>query len=87
MQFFLLMPGDTEEDTLNEANLLGEYTPTNGVALGTFWAGSALKTLMTIVDKEPELLQYIKIRTDMSNRAFTIEEFLTSIQKLKIRMA
>ena len=45
MQFFLLMPGDTEEDTLNEANLLGEYTPINGVALGTFWAGTALKTL------------------------------------------
>jgi hypothetical protein len=51
MQFFLLMPGDSEEDTLNEANLLGESS------FGTFWAGTALKTLMTVVDKDPELLQ------------------------------
>lgn len=85
MQFFLMMPGDTEADALNEANLLGEYTPINGVALGTFWAGTALTTLMKIVDKDPELLPLITIRTDMSNKAFTIEEFLTTIQKLKVR--
>lgn len=85
MQFFLLMPGDTEEDALNEANLLGEYTPINGVALGTFWAGTALTTLMTIVDREPELLPLVKIRTDMSNKILSIEEFLTTIQKLKIK--
>lgn len=81
MQFFLLMPGDKEEDTLNEANLLGESS------FGTFWAGTALKTLMTIVDKDPELLPLIKIRTDMSNKLFTIEEFLTIVGKLKIRMS
>ena len=80
MQYFLLMPGDTEEDTLNEANLIGEES------FGIFWAGTALKTLMNIVDKEPELLPIVKIRTDMSNKIFNIEEFLTSIQKLKVRM-
>jgi len=80
MQFFLLMPGDKEEDTLNEANLLGE------TSFGTFWAGTALKTLMTIVDKEPELLQHIRIAQDMSKAIFTVEEFLTAIQKHKIRM-
>ena len=81
MQFFLLMPGDKEEDTLNEANLLGESS------FSTFWAGTALKTLMTIVDKDPELLPLIKIRTDMSNKLFTIEEFLNVVGKLKIRMS
>jgi len=80
MQFFLLMPGDSEEDTLNEANLLGESS------FGTFWAGTALNTLMTVVDKDPELLPLMKIRTDMSNKIFSIEEFLTVIQKHKIRM-
>jgi hypothetical protein len=74
------MPGDSEEDTLNEANLLGESS------FGTFWAGTALKTLMTVVDKDPELLPMMKIRTDMSNKIFSIEEFLTVIQKHKIRM-
>ena len=80
MQFFLLMPGDSEKDTLNEANLLGESS------FGTFWAGTALKTLMAVVDKDPELLPLMKIRTDMSNKIFSIEEFLTVIQKHKIRM-
>ena len=74
------MPGDSEEDTLNEANLLGESS------FGNFWAGTALKTLMNVVDKDPELLPMMKIRTDMSNKIFSIEEFLTVIQKLKIRM-
>ena len=80
MTYYLLMPGDTEQDALNEANLIGEES------FGIFWAGTALKTLMNIVDKEPELLPIVKIRTDMSNKIFNIEEFLTSIQKLKVRM-
>lgn len=80
MTYYLLMPGDTEQDALNEANLIGEES------FGIFWAGTALKTLMNIVDKEPEILPIVKIRTDMSNKIFNIEEFLTSIQKLKVRM-
>jgi len=80
MQYFLLMPGDREEDTLNEANLLGE------ASFDVFWGGTALKTLMTIVDKQPELLPLVKIRSDMSRKIFTIEQFLTAIQKLKVRI-
>ena len=47
MMFYLLMPGDTEQDVLNEANLLGESS------FGTFWAGSGLTTLMKLVDSHP----------------------------------
>lgn len=79
MQFFLLMPGDTEEDTLNEANLLGESS------FGIFWAGTALTTLLNVVDNQPELLPLMKIRTDMSNKLFTIEEFLKAVGTHKIR--
>ena len=79
-QYFILMPGDTEEDMLNEANLIGEES------FGTFWAGSGLKILMNLVDKEPELLPLVQIRSDMSKKLYSIEEFLTQIQKLKIRM-
>jgi hypothetical protein len=75
-----MMPGDTEEDTLNEANLLGE------ASFGTFWAGTALKSLMHLVDKDPEALPHVRIATDMSKKLFTVEEFLTAIQKHKIRM-
>jgi len=80
MIYYLLMPGDTEEDALNEANLIGEDS------FGVFWAGTGLKTLMSIVDKQPELLPLVKIRSDMSKKSYSIEEFLTAIQKLQIRI-
>lgn len=80
MQFFLMMPGDKEEDTLNEANLLGE------TSFGTFWAGTALTTLMKVVDQQPELLPMVRVATDMSKATFNVEEFLTTIQKHKIRI-
>lgn len=79
-QYFLLMPGDTEEDMLNEANLIGEES------FGVLWAGTGLKTLMKVVDTQPELLPLINIRTDMSTKIFNIEQFLTHIQKLKVRI-
>jgi len=80
MQFFLMMPGDSEEDTLNEANLLGE------ASFGTFWAGTGLTILMRMVDKDPDMLPLVKIATDMSKKLHTVEQFLTVIQKHKIRI-
>jgi hypothetical protein len=74
------MPGDTEADALNEANLLGEES------FMTFWGGAGLTTLMMMVDKEPELLEHVRIKTDMSSRTLTVEEFLTAIKKLKVRL-
>ena len=80
MQLYLLLPGDTSEDTLNEANLLGE------TSFGVFWAGSALTTLMRMIDEEPDILPHIRIATDMSKRLFNIEEFLTTISKHQVRV-
>ena len=77
MQFFLLMPGDAEEDTLNEANLLGESSFDN------FWAGSGLRVLMTLVDKQPEVLETVRIISD-TNKRFSIAEFLEEIANYKI---
>lgn len=79
MQFYLLMPGDTEQDTLNEANLLGE------TSFGVFWAGSALSILMKIVEEQPEVLPSVRIASDMSSKLFSIEEFLTALSKHQIR--
>jgi hypothetical protein len=74
-----MFPGDTEKDTLNEANLLGE------ASFDIFWAGIGLKTLMKLVDTEPQLLESLRIVND-KGRTLTISEFLTDIGKLKIRM-
>ena len=77
MQYYILMPGDRESE-LSDANLLGDSS------FDTFWGGSGLKILMTLVDKNPEALPNITIKTD-SNKVLTIEEFLNEIAGLKIR--
>mgnify|MGYP003632859091 FL=1 len=80
MKYYIMMPGDTNESTLFESNELGEDT-----GFGTFWAASGLKKLMSMVDKSPELLEIVQIKTD-KGKTITIEEFLDSIKRLKVRI-
>jgi len=76
------MQGEPVENCMNETNLLGED---NG--FGVFWAGSGLEALMNIVNKHPEYLvgKSIDIITD-KGQYLTVEEFLKSIEKLKVRI-
>lgn len=78
MQYYLILPGDTEGDSLNEANLLGEQS------FGVLWAGYGLKVLMTMVDKQPELLPHVNIKGE-DGKNYTIEQFLDTVRNLKIR--
>ncbi len=82
MQYYILMQGEPVENCMNETNLLGED---NG--FGVFWAGSGLEALMNIVNKHPEYLvgKSIDIITD-KGQYLTVEEFLKSIEKLKVRI-
>ena len=80
MKYYIMMPGDTNESTLFESNELGEDT-----GFGTFWAASGLKKLMFMADKSPELLEIVQIKTD-KGKTITIEEFLDSIKRLKVRI-
>lgn len=79
MQYFILLPGDTEKDCIKDTNLLGE------VSFNTFYGGLGLKALMKMVDKEPEMLVHIRIKTD-KNENLSVEEFLTRIQPLKVKL-
>lgn len=79
MTYYLLLPGDAEVDVLNEANLLGE------ASFGVFWAGTGLRTLMHLVADQPEVLPLVRIKTDKST-TLGIEEFLTAIKNLKVRI-
>ena len=74
-----MAPGDTAQDAINEANLLGEASFTN------FWGGAALQVLMGIVEAEPEILEILKIVNERG-KTLTIAEFLEEIQPLKIIM-
>lgn len=78
MQYFILMPNDTEKDTLNEANLLGESS------FGSFWPGSGLKVLMTLVQDAPEALLSVKIKSE-DGVQYGVGEFLEVLDKLQIR--
>lgn len=78
MQYYLVLPGDGEADSLNEANLLGEQS------FGVFWSGYGLKVLMAMVDKQPELLPHVVIKREDA-KVFTIEQFLDAIRTLQIR--
>lgn len=82
MQYYILMQGEPVENCMNETNLLGED---NG--FGVFWAGSGLEALMNIVNKHPEYLvgKAVDIVTD-KGQYITVEEFLKSIEKLKVRI-
>lgn len=77
MQYYLMGPGDTEKDALNEANLLGE------ASFKHFWGGAGLKTLMKLVDKDPEMLEHFRVVNEKGHN-LSIGEFLQDIQKLKV---
>jgi hypothetical protein len=77
--YYILLPGDTEKDCIKDTNLLGESS------FKTFYAGLGLKALMKMVDRSPELLPSVTIKTDMG-KSLTVEQFLTDIQTLKVIM-
>ena len=79
MQYFIMLPGDTEKDCIKDTNLLGE------ASFKTFYAGLGLKALMKMVDRSPELLPNDTIKTDQG-KSLTVEQFLTDIQGLKVIM-
>lgn len=79
MQYFLMMPGDTEETAIYDSNLLGESS------FKVFWAGQGLGILMKMVESQPELLEHITIRTD-KNQTLTVTDFLDEIKGYQVRI-
>ena len=80
MKYFIMLPGDTAKEAYYESNEIGEDT-----GFGVFWAGSGLKALMAMVDTKPEILPHITIRTDKGD-SLSVEQFLTEIEGLKVRV-
>lgn len=80
MQYYILYPGDTEADTIRDINQLGED---NG--FGVFWANRGFNVLMKAVDEQHDIMSHFAI-FDERRKAYTIEEFLDKITKLKVRV-
>ena len=80
MQYYILMPSDSEADASNEANLLGEESFEN------FWPGQGLWVLMDMVQNHPEALHAVAIKTDLDPHTnIGVSEFLDRVSKLKIQ--
>jgi hypothetical protein len=80
-KYYVLLPDDNEKDVYFETNELGED---NG--FGVFWGAYGLKVLMQIVDRKPEMLPNITIKTD-KGKSMDVSEFLMAIDKLKVRIS
>ena len=53
-------------------------------SLGSFWPDQGLQALMNIVEKTPEKLVEVDIKTG-NNEVISISEFLDRIKKLRVR--
>ena len=71
MEYFLI-----HKDQPSEYLLIGTDS------LGSFWPDQGLQALMNVVDKTPEKLVEIEIKTS-TNEVLSIAEFLDRIKKRK----
>ena len=78
MTYYLLLEGDTEKDAYYDSNVLGEES------FGMFYTGQGMLALTNIVNKNPELLETIKI-LDETKKSYTLTEFMDILSKLKIK--
>ena len=78
MTIYMLMSGDTEYDTINSTNTLGE------ISFNTFYTEDGFKILINIVENHSDKLDEVSI-FDEKMRDYTIEEFLDKIKGLKVK--
>ena len=52
---------------------------------GVFWSDQGLSALTNLVTREPKKLEEIEIKNS-NNQTLTVSEFLTKIEKLKVRI-
>ena len=80
MRYYILYPDNTEADTVNDINQLGDD---NG--FGVFWANRGLNVLMNAVKQQHGIVEHVKI-IDEKAKGYSIEEFLDKIKSLKVRV-
>ena len=80
MRYYILYPGNTEDDTINDINQLGDD---NG--FGVFWANRGLNVLMNAVDQQHSITEELVIKCERG-KSYSIEEFLDKIKSLKVRI-
>jgi hypothetical protein len=79
MKYYILYPGNTEADTINDVNQLGEKS------FKIFWANRGFNILMNAVEQHHQDLNHFIIK-DERGKDYSIEEFLDQIKSLKVRV-
>ena len=74
MTYYILLPNDSEQDVINDTNILGEYQSLNN----TFHTQQGFSILMKLINHYPDKLKDIRIKTS-SNESLSITEFLDTI--------
>ena len=80
MRYYILYPGNTEGDTINAINQLGDD---NG--FGVFWANRGLNVLMNAIDQQHSITEELVIKCEQG-KSYSIKEFLDKIKLLKVRV-
>jgi hypothetical protein len=77
MTYFIKLEDDTNEELMFDSNTLGTES------FGTFYAERGMRSLMSILEKHPEVIESMQIVTD-TGIEFSITSFIDRIGKLKI---
>ena len=80
MTYYLLLDNDSEKDVIYETNVLGEES------FETFYPSTGFMILQKILNDKPEIVNNIKILDEKKN-PYTIEEFVSIVEKWKIKSA
>tara|TARA_B100000073_G_scaffold297952_1_gene263247 strand:+ start:151 stop:393 length:243 start_codon:yes stop_codon:yes gene_type:complete len=80
MTYYLLLDNDSEKDVIYETNVLGEES------FETFYPSTGFMILQKILNDKPEIVNNIKILDEKKN-PYTIEEFVSKVEKWKIKSA
>jgi hypothetical protein len=74
MIFYILLPKDSEKDTLSDSNILGE------ISFNKFKPNEGFKVLNKVINEYPEMISEVRI-LDQTGKKYTIEEFLNNVEK------
>lgn len=74
MKYYILLPGDSEKNTMYDSNVLGVYS------FKRFAPDLGYEVLQKIINEQPELIESVRIFNEKGKR-FTLEEFVNEITK------
>ena len=80
MTYYLLLDGDTEKEAYFSSNIIGEES------FGVFHPEQGMDVLMRLANNKSKVLEQIRIK-DEAGKSYTLEDFISILDKLKIKKA